>query len=101
MHKELSGDFRQAVEWSFYSRAQVNAAALRKAMKGSGTDEAMLIDVICTANNHEIKKIKDAYEECEFLFKQLPLHLPAKNTATLWRLSPLVFLSLRIAKLLQ
>lgn len=63
LHKELSGDFRQAVEWSFYSRAEVNAAALKKAMKGAGTNESMLIDVICTANNQEIEKIKTAYEE--------------------------------------
>ncbi|CDI98572.1 annexin [Echinococcus multilocularis] len=63
LHKELSGKFRQAVEWSFYNRAHVNAAALQKAMKGAGTNEKLLIDILCTASNKEVKKIKEAYEE--------------------------------------
>ncbi|KAL5960689.1 Annexin A13 [Taenia solium] len=63
LHKELSGNFRQAVEWSLYDRAHVNAAALQKAMKGAGTNEGMLIDVLCTATNNEVKKIKEAYED--------------------------------------
>uniref|UniRef100_A0A0R3WA18 Annexin n=1 Tax=Taenia asiatica TaxID=60517 RepID=A0A0R3WA18_TAEAS len=63
LHKELSGKFRQAVEWSFYDRAHVNAAALQKAMKGAGTNEGMLIDVLCTATNNEVKKIKEAYQD--------------------------------------
>ncbi len=67
LRKELSGDFRQAVEWSFYDRAHVNAAALKKAIEGAGTDEDMLVDVLCTASNHEVMQIKEAYQEREFL----------------------------------
>lgn len=63
LHKELSGKFRQAVEWSFYDRAHVNAAALKEAMKGAGTNEGMLIDVLCTATNDEVEEIKEAYME--------------------------------------
>ncbi|KAM7536181.1 hypothetical protein Aperf_G00000095710 [Anoplocephala perfoliata] len=62
LEKELSGNFRQAIKWSFYKRPELNAAALHKAMKGTGTDEAMLIDVICTAKNDEIKAIKEAFK---------------------------------------
>nr|UZN72719.1 annexin B3 [Taenia multiceps] len=63
LHKALSGTFRQAVEWSFYDRAHVNAVALQKAMKGAGTNEGMLIDVLCTATNNEVEKIKEAYQD--------------------------------------
>lgn len=65
MKKELRGDFEQIVVWSFLDPAQVNAAALKKAMKGAGTDEQMLIDVICTSNNQDIQQIKAAFKECK------------------------------------
>ncbi|KAL5108820.1 Annexin A7 [Taenia crassiceps] len=58
---ELSGRFKQAVLWSFGDRAHVNAMALFKAIDRAGTDELMLIDVLCTATNEEIEEIKEAY----------------------------------------
>ncbi|KAM7535514.1 hypothetical protein Aperf_G00000095697 [Anoplocephala perfoliata] len=63
LSKELHGDFLKAVTWSFYNQAQLNAAALQEAMKGIGTDEATLIDVICTSNNNEIQHVKEAFLE--------------------------------------
>ncbi|VUZ52609.1 unnamed protein product [Hymenolepis diminuta] len=63
LKKELRGDFEHVVLWSFLSPPQVNAAALKKAMKGAGTNEDMLIDVICTADNREIDEIKTAFQE--------------------------------------
>ncbi|VDL94924.1 unnamed protein product [Schistocephalus solidus] len=66
LHSELSGHFRQAVLYSFYDMAHVNAKACYKAIKGAGTDEQVLIDVICTATNDEIHALKKAYTESEF-----------------------------------
>nr|CDS27549.1 annexin [Hymenolepis microstoma] len=63
LKKELHGDLEHAVLWSFLTPAEINATALNKAMKGMGTDESMLIDIICTANNLEMEKIKEAFEE--------------------------------------
>ncbi|VDD81476.1 unnamed protein product [Mesocestoides corti] len=63
LHSELSGNFRQAVLWSFGDRAHVNAQALFKAIDRPGTDERMLVDVLCTATNEEIQEIKEAYQD--------------------------------------
>eukprot|EP00108_Taenia_solium_P002671 TsM_000538900 transcript=TsM_000538900 gene=TsM_000538900 len=63
LHKELSGYFRLAVHYSFYDRAHVNALALYRAMKGLGTDETVLIDVICSCTNKEIEELKEAYND--------------------------------------
>lgn len=63
LHKELSGYFRLAVRYSFYDKAHVNAMALYRAMKGLGTDETVLIDVICSCTNQEIHELREAYND--------------------------------------
>ncbi len=67
LKSELSGDFRQAVLYSFYDKAHVNARACYKAMKGAGTDEKILVDVICTSDNDEIAALKEAYMDSKEL----------------------------------
>lgn len=76
--KELKGDFEEVVISSFRDRAQINAAALEKAMKGAGTDENMLIEVICTASCNKINAIKMAYEESTLMIILFKLCVAAK-----------------------
>ncbi|VDN19390.1 unnamed protein product [Dibothriocephalus latus] len=70
LRSELSGHFRQAVLYSFYDMAHVNARACYKAIKGAGTDEQVLIDVICTSTNEEIHALKEAYNDILYEAKQ-------------------------------
>lgn len=45
----------------------MKACALRKAMKGAGTKEHVLIQVIAVASNSELQQIKHAYQTSNIL----------------------------------
>ncbi|KAM3175727.1 hypothetical protein ACTXT7_007932 [Hymenolepis weldensis] len=63
LKSELSGNFEDVVLASLQEVPEMKASALRKAMKGAGTDEPVLVQVISVASNHEIQQIKQAYKE--------------------------------------
>ncbi len=63
IRSDTTGKFRQSLLWSFLDRPHLNATALFKAIDRPGTDELMLIDVLCTATNEEIVAIKAAYDD--------------------------------------
>nr|XP_054773690.1 annexin-B12-like [Lytechinus pictus] len=60
---ELKGKLETIVLNLFYLPAEFDAHMLRKAMKGLGTDEATLVEVLCTRTNDEIQAIKVAYKK--------------------------------------
>ncbi|KAM3176049.1 hypothetical protein ACTXT7_007279 [Hymenolepis weldensis] len=70
LHKELSGYFRLAVTYSFFDKAHINARALYRAMKGAGTDEKILIEVLCSSTNEEIRELKAAYDDAFYFSEQ-------------------------------
>jgi len=61
LKKELSGNFEEICIGLLMDNASFDAHCLRKAMKGLGTDEKALIEILCTRTNAEIAKIKEAY----------------------------------------
>jgi len=61
LEKELRGNLEKVVLGRFYGPRGYQAYVLRKAMKGMGTDERALIDVICTKNKYEMDMVKKAY----------------------------------------
>jgi len=60
---ELGGKLETAVLGRFYLPREFDALCLRKAMKGGGTDEEIIADVICTKTNKQIEEIKAAFKE--------------------------------------
>ena len=63
----LSHDFKKVVMDLFRSPSERDATYLYRAMKGVGTDEEAVIEVLCSRSNVEIMKIKEEYRQ---LFKE-------------------------------
>ncbi|XP_033629438.1 double zinc ribbon and ankyrin repeat-containing protein 1-like isoform X1 [Asterias rubens] len=59
---ELGGKLLDVVSGLMMTPAKYDAYQLHKAIKGLGTDEAVLIEILCTRSNASIDAIKDAYE---------------------------------------
>ncbi|XP_060893736.1 annexin A1a [Labrus mixtus] len=59
----LKGDLEDVVLALLKTPAQYDAHLLKGAMKGVGTDEETLIEVLASRNNREILDIKKAYKE--------------------------------------
>ncbi|XP_061693544.1 annexin A11-like isoform X1 [Syngnathoides biaculeatus] len=62
LHSELSGDFRKLVMATLKSPAQFDASEIHNAIKGAGTDEACLIEILSSRSNTEIKEIARLYK---------------------------------------
>ncbi|XP_033124492.1 annexin A5-like isoform X2 [Anneissia japonica] len=60
---EIKGKFENVVLGLLQLPALFDAYQLRKAMKGVGTDEAVLIEILCSRNNQQIKEIRAAYKK--------------------------------------
>ena len=58
---ELSGKFHQCMTALCRTPSEFDAIELRKAMRGAGTDEEVLIEILCTRTNEQIREICEAY----------------------------------------
>lgn len=63
LNNELSGNFKEAVLALFYHPVDLDCHQLRTAMKGLGTNEDTLIEILASRSNERINQIKQRYQQ--------------------------------------
>uniref|UniRef100_W5N0P7 Annexin n=1 Tax=Lepisosteus oculatus TaxID=7918 RepID=W5N0P7_LEPOC len=61
LKSELSGNMEEVILALFMPTTYYDAWSLRHAMKGAGTQERVLIEILCTRDNQEIRNIVKCY----------------------------------------
>jgi hypothetical protein len=63
LSKELSGHFKDTILALYDTPAEFDAKCLYKALKGVGTDEDVLTEIICTRSSILLNEVKEKYKE--------------------------------------
>lgn len=63
---ELSGDFEKVIVGLLMTPADFDAFSIRSAVRGAGTDEGALVEVLASRTNAEMEAMKVAFKKREF-----------------------------------
>lgn len=76
MKSELGGHFEDVIVALMLPPAEYLCKELNHCMEGMGTDESVLVEILCTRTKPEIAEIVQAYERCkDVLCDVFHLHL--------------------------
>jgi len=63
---KTSGDFKTLLSAMMMTPEDLDAYTVSRSIKGLGTDDDTLIEILCTRDNWQIKALKDAYHKRQF-----------------------------------
>lgn len=66
LKSELGGKFEDVIIGLMLPPIEYSCKQLNKAMKGLGTDESALVEILCSKSNAELKTIVSTYELCKY-----------------------------------
>ena len=68
LKSEISGHFLKGVLGLLMPTEEYEATCLRNAMKGLGTNEKVMIELLCSKDANEIKKMAQVFKRCKLTF---------------------------------
>ena len=63
LKSELGGNFESVIIGLMMPTVEYCAKQVHSAIKGAGTDEELLVEILCSRCNEEVQQIAAAYEE--------------------------------------
>ncbi|XP_037046646.1 annexin B10-like [Bradysia coprophila] len=93
LKSELGGKFEDLIVGLMMPPEQYLCKQLNKAMAGMGTDESALVEILCTKNNEEIKRLVGVYED--MYERPLAEHLCSETGGHFRRLLTLIITGVR------
>ena len=64
---ELSGDFEKVILGLMMPPADYDAFCVKEAVKGLGTDERALTEVLCSRTTEQMDAMKASYKKCKYI----------------------------------
>ena len=66
LKSETSLNFAKLLERLMMEAVELDCYELKQAVKGAGTDEEALIEILASRSNRRVRQINDTYQKSEF-----------------------------------
>ncbi|KAJ6639203.1 Annexin B10 [Pseudolycoriella hygida] len=93
LKSELGGNFENVIVALMTTPDQYLCQELNKAMDGAGTNENVLVEILCTKTNDEVKRLVEVYEE--MYSRPLAEHMCSETDGHFRRLLTLIITGVR------
>lgn len=77
---DTSGNFCKVLKNLLYSPVEYDCRELRRAIKGAGTDEEALIEILASRSRKRIQDINNLYPQCKKLDFQIRDNISFRNS---------------------